>query len=52
MANGVIANVAGVMVRKSQLLGVEVWRGGDTRLMEDGSFVEGINGRWLVQVLL
>ena len=47
-----IAEVAGIIMRKSQLLGVEACRGGDTGLMEDGSFVEGINGRWLVQVLL
>ena len=41
-----------VIMCKSQLLGIEACRGGDTGLMEDGSFVEGINGRWLVQVLL
>ena len=52
MANKVVSNVASVMVRKSQLLSVEAWRGGAIGLMKDGSFVEGINSRWLVQVLL
>ena len=47
-----IAGVAGVMVRESQLLGDEAGRGSGTGMMEDGSFVEGTNSRRLVQVLL
>ena len=47
-----IADVAGVMVRKSRVLGAEAWRGSGTGMMEDGGFVEGINSRWLGQVLL
>ena len=47
-----IADIAGVTVRKSRLLGVTAARGGGTGMIEDGSFVGGINGRWLVQVML
>ncbi len=51
MANVGIAEVAGIRVRKSQLLRSRAGRGGGTGMMEDGSFVEGIDNRWLVHVL-
>ena len=47
-----IADIAGVIVKKSRLLGITAGRGRGTGMMENGSFVEGINGRWLVQVIL
>ena len=47
-----ITDAAGIMVRKSRLLGVEAGRGGDSRIMEDGGSVEGTSSRWLMQVLL
>ena len=47
-----IASVVGEMVRKSRLLSVKASRSCDTRMMEDGSFVEGTNGPWLIQVML
>ena len=43
VANEVIAEVVCVMVRKSQLLHSKAARGGGTRMMEDGSFVKGLN---------
>ena len=52
MANEVIAGEAGVMARKSQLLRSKAGRGGGTGMMEDRSFVQGMNGRLLVQVML
>ena len=51
-ANAVIADVAGIMVRNSQVLDSKAGRGGRIGMMEDGSFVEGISRRWLVQVML
>ena len=47
-----IADIAGVIVKKSQLLGITAVRGGGTGTMEKGSSIGGIDGWWLVQVIL
>ena len=47
-----IADMAGVMVRKSRVLGVNAWRGCGTGLEEDRSFVEWTDSRWVLKVTL